>query len=460
VAACSLRVAVVAALAALAGCGGGERAEPAPPEVVTVLQDDAELLHREPGRIAATLDDLRALGVDWVRITAGWSVIAPRPGGPRAWEALDRAVAMAQERGLGVNLDIAFFLPEWVRGRPDLAARYGDFAAEVAARYPSAAAFTVWNEPNHPTFLPGQWRRSGGRWIPRSPHVYRAMLQAAVPRIREAAPGALVLIGATSSLGEEHGSAEDDRMSPLRFVRELACVDARLRPLERRECATFAPVPGDGFSHHPYSGELPPWERDPSAGTARMADLDRLRALLDELHAAGRLEEPLPLYLTEYGYQSNPPDPTWAISPAEQARWLAEAERIARAEPTVRSVAQFLYRDLPPQPDGPPAERWRSFQMGLRFLDGRPKPARAAFALPLVAHRAGPGRVLLWGLVRPGEGEREATVEVDDGRGWRELLALTTRADGTFERTVAADPAARFRLVAAGRAGAPVDGAR
>ena len=47
--------------------------------IETIVQDDAELLHRSAARTGATLDDLRDLGVDWVRITAGWSVIAPAP---------------------------------------------------------------------------------------------------------------------------------------------------------------------------------------------------------------------------------------------------------------------------------------------------------------------------------------------------------------------------------------------
>lgn len=76
----------LAAAALLAGCGGGAKPRadapaPAPPAtgVVSIVQDDAELLHRPPAQIAATLDDLRELGVDWVRVTAGWSVIAPDP---------------------------------------------------------------------------------------------------------------------------------------------------------------------------------------------------------------------------------------------------------------------------------------------------------------------------------------------------------------------------------------------
>ncbi len=51
---------------ALAGCarGGADPSPPAAPAVVSVVQDDAELLHRPPARIAATLDDLRDSGVD------------------------------------------------------------------------------------------------------------------------------------------------------------------------------------------------------------------------------------------------------------------------------------------------------------------------------------------------------------------------------------------------------------
>ena len=48
-----------------------------------MVQDDAELLHREPARIGATLDDLKDIGVDWVRITAQWRAIVPAAGPSR-----------------------------------------------------------------------------------------------------------------------------------------------------------------------------------------------------------------------------------------------------------------------------------------------------------------------------------------------------------------------------------------
>lgn len=478
-------IAVLVAVAGLAGCGGDD---PAPPveRVVTVVQDDAELLHRSPARIAATLDDLRDLGVDWVRITAGWSVIAPAPGSrgrpsfdasdpeaypDGAWDPLDRVARLAAERGLRLAVDVAFWAPRWAVRRPGARADrererihpadFADFAEAVARRYPDAAAFTVWNEPNHNVFLMPQWERDAdGSWRPASPHVYREMLEAAVPRIERAAPGAVVLIGATSSVGSPRGDDRGDRMAPMTFVRELACVDERLEPLDRPECRGFEALPGDGFSHHPYSLDLPPWAPDPRAENVRMGDLDRLGTLLADLHARGRTRRRLPLYLTEYGYQTNPPDPTWEVTVEDQARWLPEAEQVARRRSDVRAVAQFLVRDLPERPGDDLRTRWRDYQSGLRFEDGRRKPAHSAFALGLTARRVA-GGVRFEGLVRPGSGRRTGRIAVRDAAGaWRTLRDLRTEPDGTFALTADVDPDATWRLESGGRAGPPLAGAR
>ena len=482
----AVAVALALGLAALAGCSDGDHPRPAAPKIATVVQDDAELLHRTPQRIASTLDDLRDLGVDWVRVTAGWSQIAPSPHStrrpafdarnpraypPGAWERLDRVYEMATARGLRASIDIAFWAPRWAVGRPArhpdrerdtiAASEYAHFAEAVARRYPRAVSFTVWNEPNHNAFLLPQWQRSGDGWRPASPHRYRALVRAAVPRIERAAPDALVLIGATSSVGSQAGTSPDDRMAPLTFLRAMACVDADLRPLAVPECHAFAPLPGDGWSHHPYSLELAPWQPDLSLENVRMGDLDRLTTLLGRLHAAGRTRGPLPLYLTESGYQTAPPDPTWKVTLAHQARWLPEAERVARRQPSLRSVAQFLVRDLPERPGRALKTRWRDYQSGLRFEDGRAKPAHAAFALSLVARRVAPARVSFWGLVRPGSGTRRARVSVREPDGtWRAIGRGRTRTDGIFRLTVRVDAARTFRFESGRRAGPPVQGAR
>ncbi len=474
----------VAVAVSIAGCGSDDAPHATP--IATIVQDDAELLHRSPQRIAATLDDLRDLGVDWVRVTAGWSEIAPAARSltkpdfdatdsttypPYVWSRLDRVYRMSRARVLRVAIDIAFWAPRWAVQMPGARADrerelispsdYADFAEAVARRYPRSVAFTIWNEPNHNVFLMPQWERSGGEWQPASPHRYRELVQAAVPRIKAIAPHALVLIGATSSVGSARGATRNGRMAPLTFLREMACVDARMQPSNRPECRHFEALPGDGWSHHPYSLDLPPWESDPRPDNVRMADLDRLTSLLHRLHETGRTRADLPLYLTESGYQTAPPDPTWNVTLADQARWLAEGEEIARQRPMVRSVAQFLVRDLPERP-GPTARvRWRDYQSGLRFEDGRPKPAHASFALGLVARRTAPDRVAFWGLVRPGSGRRAARISVrDTGGRWRTIARPTTRDDGTLDLALAVDPTRTFRLESAGRAGPPVRGAR
>jgi predicted small lipoprotein YifL len=473
----TVSLAAAAAVLALAGCGGGGEQELPPPAArPTILQDDALLLHRSDAATRATLRELRRIGVDWVRVTAGWSVIAPQPEAqrapafdaldpdaypPGAWDKLDRLVAMSREEGLRVLVDIAFWAPRWATAAPSTPAdrqrtdvdaiQYGMFAEAVARRYGDRVeAFSVWNEPNHPAFLLPQWSRGAdGTFSVVSADRHRAMLHEAYPRIKNVAPDRPVLIGNTSATGADAPSAEDDRVPPLRFLRELACVDARFQPLETPICRNFTPLPGDGWGHHPYSIDLPPWAQDPRPDNVRMGDLGRLADALDRLAAAGRTAKRLGVWVTEYGYQTNPPDPTQRVTTAEQARWLPEADRIALSDPRVRSVSQFLLRDLPPREGVPALERWGDFQTGLRFPDGSAKPALQSFPYGLVALRAGAGSVRFWVHVRPGSGPRRVRVETQAGAGWTPLASFGERStddEGLLEAVVAADSKAAFRV--------------
>jgi hypothetical protein len=173
-----------------------------------------------------------------------------------------------------------------------------------------------------------------------------------------------------------------------------------------------------------------------------LADQGRLADLLDRLAAAGRTEERLGVWDTEFGYETDPPDPTQPVSPAEQARWVPEAEAIALADPRVRSFAQFLFRDLPARPGATAKERWSDWQSGLELPDGAAKPLMRSFPYPLVVRPAGPGSVAVWGRARPGEGPHRVRVTA----GGREVRALTTAPDGTFAFTAPAPPGAAFRL--------------
>ena len=470
----------------------GDDERPGPPSLAerpTIVQDDAQVLHRPAAEVRRTVRALRGLGVDWLRVTANWSFVAPAPQAQRrpdfdatdpaaypshAWAKLDRAVREARAAGLEVAIDVAFWAPRWATARPSPEpdrqrdgidpAAYADFAEAVARRYgDGAVAYTIWNEPNYQVFLRPQWRRvqNGGDWEVASADAYRQMVFAAVPRIRRHAPRALVLIGGTAARGTSRPSARTDQVPPLRFLRELTCVDASLAPLRAGACADFRALPGDGWAHHPYSPRRPPWVGDPDPDTAVLADQGRLADLLDRLHAAGRTEERLGVWVTEFGYETNPPDPTQPVSSVEQARWSPEAEAIALADPRVRSFAQFLFRDLPERPGGTARERWIDFQSGLELPDGTDKPLMRAFAHPLAARRAGPGRVALWARVRPGRGPRLVRIAA----GGRVVCQGTTTIDGVYGCTVAADPGAVFRLQTRNDgdwrpAGVPVSGAR
>ena len=76
------------------------------------------------------------------------------------------------------------------------------------------------------------------------------------------------------------------------------------------------------------------------------------------------------IWITEYGYQTNPPDTLFGVSWANQALYLKQAFAIAKKNPRIDMMLWFLLRD-DPNLDG-----WQS---GLMTISGRKKPAFTAF---------------------------------------------------------------------------------
>ncbi|WP_320670373.1 hypothetical protein [Patulibacter defluvii] len=470
---CPARRVPPAALALLAAVAGGAptaaRADPALP-LPLVLQDDAELLNRPPARVREDLRRARDLGVGLVRLTASWSRIAPdpqavrRPGppfrpadpatyAPGAWDHLDLAVREAARAGLPVLIDVAFWAPRWAvarassnpgrpRDAPDPEA-FAAFARAVAVRYdgrfrpagadaplPRVTRFATWNEPNHPAFLAPQWRPGpDGAPQPASPAVYRRMHEAAARAIRDASPGAAILLGNLAAIG---GPAGVDGVPPLRFLRELACVDDALRPRGDGDCADFRPPVADGLAYHPYTRYADPGTPASGRDRAALADLDALHGLLRRLVAEGRLRlgPGAPIWLTEYGYETREDDPYQPFTRADQARFAGWSTYLAWRTPGVVSSAQFLLRDIDPAESGLPVgdrRRYRDWQSGVYDHRGRPKPGAAATALPFWPRIVGRGpdrRLWLFLQVRPGAGARTFAIERWDGddQRWRPVL--------------------------------------
>ena len=83
-----------------------------------------------------------------------------------------------------------------------------------------------------------------------------------------------------------------------------------------------------------------------------------------------------PIWLTEFGYQTNPPD-YFGVKPTTQAQYVGEAALRAYQLPGVQILIQFLVRDEP---------HVDRFQSGLFNVHGVAKPA--VFGVPLPS-RAG-----------------------------------------------------------------------
>ena len=422
------------------------------------FQDDDEQVNTSPGELRRTLERLQSLGVDRLRITVLWKAIAPNAGsrtrpagfeasnpaayGERAWARYDRVVREATERGMQVNLNVTGPGPLWANRKPprrDIAATYepspGEYARFVGAvgqRFPDVSSWSIWNEPNHSGWLTPTWARRGGRWVERSASLYRELVDAAWVALQTTGHGRDdILIGETAPKGDRSKNVKRF-MTPLQFVRALYCVDRRLRVLRgsaatRLECPRNgsgfrAAHPGlfaaSGFAHHPYELLRGPSARAQQRDYVTLSSLNRLTRALDGAMRRHGSRRRLPLWLTEYGYETNPPDrfkPTYS----QQARYINQAEYMAWRTPRVRSFGQFLLRDA-----GAPISL--TFQSGLISRGGRRKPAYAAYRMPIWV--TGAGRV--WGLARPAATGERVTVEVQTrprgSRAWQTVKRVRT----------------------------------
>jgi hypothetical protein len=381
------------------------------------IQDDAWLT-LGPGSLDSRLAMLQRLGVDVVRFTVRWDqVAARRPARPRVhgdgayrWDTVDAVLNGLRARRIGVVATI-LGTPRWANGgrSPQWAPRsgrtIGDFAFAAGRRYPWVKRWTVWNEPNQ------------RRWLrPVNARVYvQRILNPAYAQLHRAVPGVRVAGGVTAPRAARGG------VSPVAWIRAMRAARARL----------------DVYAHNPYP-ERPRVETPWSGGCVRcqtitMATLERL------LHEVGRAFGRKPIWLTEYGYQSNPPESgPLGVPLATQAAHVGSAARRVYAAARVEMLIQFLVRD-----DG-----MRSgWQSGLMTVTGRAKPAFRAFMLPLTQVSRSGTQTALWGQVRPRSGRQPYRVRVSVGGGWRWATSTRqTNTRGFFSVRVRAPRGARVQI--------------
>ncbi|HEV2812837.1 MAG TPA: cellulase family glycosylhydrolase [Solirubrobacteraceae bacterium] len=437
----ALLAALLALLALAAPAAGSPRQE-------AMFQDDDHLTYpADDAKVERTLDELRALGVDRVRITVVWRAIAPgndqdrKPAfdaadptayPPAAWANYDRVIRLAAERGIGVNLNVTAPAPDWATGSPEREdiddvyapdpVEFGNFVKAVATRYSEVDYWSLYNEPNQGAWLSPQWvRRDGGAWEEAAPRLYRELVDAAWTALQATGHGDdTILIGETAPKGLRTNRGETRSIDALRFLRRLYCVDDNLLLLRGRDATQHGCPTSDakdafprehpalfeatGYAHHPYELIFAPTTKPSWPDWATTGNLPTLQSYLRRLHGRYDRRGGLPLYLTEYGYQTNPPDRV-GVTWAQQAAYLNQAEYIAYRNPGVRALAQFLLVD-----GGDPVTR--TFQTGLRTNGGKAKPSHRAYRFPIHVVRRG-RRMTVWGLARPAprDGRPRYTIE-------------------------------------------------
>jgi hypothetical protein len=287
---------------------------------------------------------------------------------------------------------------------PTNAASFADFAYAAAVRFPWVRMWTVWNEPN--TSIAS---------VPVSPSLYvRRLLNPGYAALKQASSRNLVAGGVTSPRKTPTG------MAPLAFMQGMHAAHAKL----------------DAYAQNPYplsSLETPTHTSCPQCSYFTMATLPQIRRDVTR-YFGGK-----PLWLTEYGYQTSPPDKLLGVSYAKQALYLGQAALRVWKQPGVTVLVQFLVRDEP---------SLGGWQSGLYTVAGRPKLAVHAFALPLAEASRRGTRVSLWGMVRPGSGARAYALQVKKGSAWRTVVSGRTGPTGAFARTITAGPGARVRVSA------------
>jgi hypothetical protein len=434
----------------------------------TIFEDDTLLVTKPPDTVRRTLDTMRSLGADRVRVLLFWNQLAfdagsrtsptpddsradnPESYSPAGWAQYDLIVREAEARGIKVDLNLAPPAPLWatlLTDDPELQDHYKPipswfrhFAAAVGKRYsgsytpqgatrplPRVIFWSLWNEPNEWHFLAPQYA------TPRSPveraaSLYRDLLDAGYAGLSQSGHGGdIILIGETAPKGRNDPGSHHS-LKPLRFIRALYCVDRKFMPLQGTAaqnlvCPTTstgrASFAGDhpglfqttGWAHHPYALATKPGSVSRDPDDLALGDLPRLSSTLRSVFRAhGRGSAGLPVYLTEFGFQTSPPDP-FGLAPSRQADFLNQSEFAVYGNSRVRSYAQFLLVDDGPDTRFSPSSffYWNNFQTGLVWgagsgLEGRVKPALGAFRIPIFvpvtkSRRAATFRV--WGAVRP-----------------------------------------------------------
>jgi hypothetical protein len=329
-----------------------------------------------PDKTFPMLTNLRAqiirVNLDWFNVAKKRPLHPADPKDPAYdWDRYDQLMLNAKKNKIQVLFTI-YGTPRWANGKkkgPNRAPRQmvflKYFATAAAKRYsgtftrdddvvlPAVRKWLAWNEPNNPIFLSPQWTKiNKKRYTQTAAKLYAGICTAVWSGVHAThLKQEVVACGATDPRGNNSGTNRRPSISPLAFL-------AALKKFGLRHF--------DVYAHHPYysrPAETP--STKPKAKTVvTLANIGELTKLLTKLYGNKKL------WITEYGYQTRPPDRAFGVSWAKQAKYLTQAYAIARRNPRITMMLWFLLRD-----EG----RLGGWQSGFFTASGTKKPAYNAF---------------------------------------------------------------------------------
>ncbi|HEY4346321.1 MAG TPA: DUF5722 domain-containing protein [Gaiellaceae bacterium] len=347
------------------------------------IYDEAQLLY---GSSEPTIATFKKLHVQIVRMNLYWGgrngvanakpVHPTNPADPAYdWSIYDSIVKKATADGMQLVLSI-YGTPPWAnhgQGQnvaPINAIDLRKFAYAAALRYsgkfvvngvklPAVRQWLAWNEPNNPVFLKPQYRRAGSHWVMASAISYAKICNAVYRGVHATGYSERVACGVTAPRGNNNPSSSRPSVSPLAF----------LRAVKRAHLVTF-----DAWAHHPYYAKPSeaPGAPDGANGSVELGNINTLIKLVTQLYGHKRI------WITEYGYETNPPDSIFGVPWKTQAAYLTQAFAIARKNPRIDMMLWFLLKD---------DTNVNGWQSGLITAGGQKKPAYSAFAKMALASR-------------------------------------------------------------------------
>jgi hypothetical protein len=301
--------------------------------------------------------------------------------------------------------------------------------------------YSIWNEPNiDKSWLKPRFQRTRYGTVDAAGAMYRKLFIAGYKAVAKYDPARRnrVLFGETAAIA-----------SPLPLLRAALCLDPDGKPFTGRLRALHgcsgrvSRLNIGGIAVHPYNqgGYGGPLTKTNRKVALPLAYMPRLHRLMDGAARRGRIPRGKGIWVTEFGFQTRPPDPM-GVSPQSQARFINESDRLFFDDRRIKSVAQYELTDVPQRDQ---------FNTGLRFVrsrGGAQKPSYAAYRVPIVVTRRSASSVEVYGQVRPARlvgGRTTVAVQMRIGGVYTTVSQPRTNSRGIFRVNLNRSGAARAR---------------